>query len=465
MKHLSALDAFFLQLETPDTPMHVGSLMLLDRPPQGDPYKAIRDHFAERVHLAPVFSRVLRFMPLDIANPVWIPAEHVDLDHHIQRLTLPSPGTQAQLESAVARLHEGMLPRDRPLWRFTVIDGLHSGQVGFYAKIHHAALDGQGGIAVAQALLDASPKPSEAKRAAAKNASALPPSTAMMLGSTLRNTIAQYGRLLKAIPGFAKAAGRTGAMALAAQPGKGGSPAAPRMRLNETITAGRKFVAMQIPLAEAKAIARHYDAKLNDAVLAICAGALRRHFADEDVEPAKAMVAAVPLSLRVPGDKTQENQVAMMLVGLATHIADPVKRMAAIVAASTRAKQLAGSMKSAIPTDLPSLGIPWLMAAVTPLYRKAVTAERIPVVANVLISNVRGPQLPLYLAGAEMQAYYPVSIVTHGLALNITIVSYKDSLDIGLVSCRKTMPDLRLFATHLRKAHEELLETTRGALP
>lgn len=463
MKHLSALDALFLQLETPDTPMHVGSLMLLARPPgRRDPYMSIRAHVAKRLHLAPVFSRVVRFMPLDLASPLWIPAAEIDLDYHIRSLTLPQPGSPAQLEAAVARLHAGVLDRDRPLWQFTVIDGLASGEVGFYAKIHHAALDGQGGIAVAQALLDTQPKPRPVPRAATKSAAAMPPSAAKMLGSALRNTIAQYGRILKSVPGVAKAAGRTGAVALSgAQLKKRGIEMAPRTRLNTAICGERVFVSMQIPLAEAKAIARHYEGKLNDAVLAICSGALRRHFAKDAAALAKPMVGAVPLSLRAPGDTTQENQVSMMLVNLATNIADPVKRMAAIRAASTRAKMLAGGMKGAIPTDLPSLGVPWLMAAVTPLYRRAVAAPRIPVVANVVISNVPGPQLPLYLAGGELKAYYPVSIVTHGLALNITIVSYNGSLDFGLVACRKAMPDLRSFAKHLKRAHRELLETTR----
>ena len=160
MKHLSALDAVFLQLETPETPMHVGSLMLLDRPPgKKRPHAAIRDHIARRLHLAPVFSRKLGFMPLDLANPVWLQADRVDLDYHLGSLKLLAPGTHAQLEDAVAKLHEGMLDRSRPLWQFTVIEGLHDGKVGLYAKIHHAALDGQGGIAVAQALLDTQPKP------------------------------------------------------------------------------------------------------------------------------------------------------------------------------------------------------------------------------------------------------------------------------------------------------------------
>src|SRR5712664_2372257 len=136
MKHLSALDALFLHLETPETPMHVGSLMLLERPKgKKDVFVAIRDHIAGRLHLAPVFSRKLGAMPLGVANPVWAHEDRVDLDYHFRRLTLLQPGTDTQLEEAVARLHAGMLDRDRPLWQFTVIEGLKSGEVGFYAKI------------------------------------------------------------------------------------------------------------------------------------------------------------------------------------------------------------------------------------------------------------------------------------------------------------------------------------------
>ncbi len=462
MKHLSALDALFLQLETPETPMHVGSLMLLGGfGAKKDPYKVIRAHVERRMHLAPVFSRLVKFMPLDLASPLWIDAPPLDLDHHIRHLKLPRPGTRAQLESAVAKLHAGTLDRDRPLWEFTIIDGLKTGEVGFYAKIHHAALDGQGGIAVAQALLDTQKKP-RAIAAPAKATARMAPSAARMLASALRNTVAQYARMLKSVPGVAKAAGRAGAVTLASsQMKKRGIALAPRNRLNAAICGERLFATTQIPLDEAKAIARHFDAKLNDVVLAVCAGALRRLFAGDEAALARPMVGAVPLSLRAPGDTTQENQVSMMLVALATHVADPVERMATIRAAATRAKTLAGSMKGAIPTDLPSLGIPWLMAAVTPLYRKAVAAPRIPAIANVVISNVPGPQAVLYLAGAELKAYYPVSIVTHGLALNVTIVSYNGSLDFGLVACKRTIPDLRAFAKHLTSAHRELLKVTQ----
>ncbi|QJR14347.1 wax ester/triacylglycerol synthase family O-acyltransferase [Usitatibacter palustris] len=451
MKHLSALDALFLQLETPATPMHVGSLMLLEK----RPFKAFRDHIAARLDLAPIFTHKLGFMPLDLANPVWLRAGRVDLERHIRRLVLPKPGTRAQLDAAVARLHEGLLDRDYPLWEFTVIEGLKTGEVGIYAKLHHAALDGQGGIAVAQALLDTQARPPKRTGAGAEPAKTyLPPSTAKMLGAALRNTVAQYGRIVKALPETLKAMGRAGAVAVTAPKVKGAS--APRTPLNGEIGAGRAFVSANVPLAEAKEIARRFDVKLNDVVLATCAGALRETF------PAKQpMVGAVPASLRAPGDTTRANEVTMMLVGLATNISNPAKRLAAIHAAAGRAKKLTGSARGAIPMDLPSLGVPWLMALASGLHRKVVATGRGPVIANVVISNVPGPQMPLYMAGARATAYYPVSIVTHGLGLNITIISYDGSLGYGLVACKDTMPGLRAFAKRLQDSHTELLKLAR----
>jgi WS/DGAT/MGAT family acyltransferase len=266
--------------------------------------------------------------------------------------------------------------------------------------------------------------------------------------------------MVKSVPDLARAVARGGAFALSSSElRRRGIALGPRTSLNAPIGYGRRFATAQIPLDEAKAVARHHEGKLNDAVLAICAGALRRQFAGKRVALSKSMIGAVPISLRAPGDSSAANQVSMMLVALATHVADPAKRIRAIVAASARAKMLAGGVKGAIPTDLPSLGLPWLMAAVTPLYRKAVASERVPVLANLAISNVPGPQVPLFLAGMELTAYYPVSIVTHGLGLNVTIVSYAGSLDFGLVSAKSALPDLRRFARHLEAAHRELLRT------
>jgi WS/DGAT/MGAT family acyltransferase len=468
MRHLSALDALFLQLETPETPMHVGSLMLLRRPARSrDPHRAIRAHLASRMHLAPVFTRKLAFIPGDIVNPAWLRAGEPDLDYHVRRLHLPKPGSPAQLEAAVARLHEEPLDRARPLWQVVVIDGLASGQVGYYSKVHHAALDGQGGIAVAQAILDIKPVPLKpgpgtgqvpvpgvGQVAAARR---LPPSTAKLLGSALRHTVAQYGRILKSLPETVGSVARGAAVALTSgEMRRKGLATGPRTRLNAPIGNERAYATAKIPLDEVKAIAKRFDAKVNDVVLATCAGALRRHFAKERGALAKPMIAAVPLSLRVPGDSAA-NQVTMMLVGLATRIADPRRRMQAIVAASTQAKRLAGSMKGAIPTDVPLPGLPWLMARVAPLFLDALSSKKMPVLANLVISNVPGPQVKLYLAGMQLEAYYPVSIVTHGLGLNITIVSYDGSMDYGLLAARSAMPDVRRFARHLESAHKELL--------
>jgi diacylglycerol O-acyltransferase / wax synthase len=504
MQHLSALDALFLYLETPETPMHVGSLFLLEKPKRhrGSFYPNIRRLIESRMHLAPLFSRKLAFMPFDLANPMWIHDDGVDLDWHIRAMTLPKPGSVAQLEAAVAKLHEGMLDRDRPLWQFTIIEGLASGEVAFTSRIHHAGLDGQGGVALAQAVLDIEPKAApraQKSKATETPRNTMPPSAAKMLSAAFRNSVAQYGKILKAGAGAVKSLG-AGAIALtSSQAKKMGAPTeqlsglanmaelagnvakiktsdtplqaakkllpagmkfGPRTLLNVAITGKRSFATTQIPLSEAKALAKHFDVKLNDIILATVSGALRRFYADDKTILSKSMIGAVPASLRTPGDTSQNNQVTMMLINMATNIADPAKRMAAIREASSAAKTLTGSMKgamTAVTSDLPTLGIPWLMGIITPLYKTAVGTNRIPVVANLVISNVPGPPMPLYMAGAKLKSYFPVSIVTHGLALNITIHSYAGSLDYGFIAAKEQVPKLAHLIKCLLAAHQELL--------
>jgi len=508
LNHLSALDALFLYLETPETPMHVGSLILMQKPAghKTSFYKNIRKHVASRMHLAPLFSRKLAFMPFDLANPIWVDADEVDLDWHIGSLVLPKPGTRLQLEAAVAKLHEGMLDRDRPLWQFSVIEGLDSGEVAFYAKIHHAGLDGQGGVALAQAVLDLEPKPKPGMygkahaKAATEKQTSLTPSAARMISAAFRTSVAQYGKILRAVPGALKTVGNFGMSALSSsQARKLGAPSeqlagvanmadmaagvaklrvtdtplqaakkmlpkgiklGPRTPLNVAIGGKRAFSTARLPLDEAKLIAKYFNVKLNEVVLATCAGALRRYFANDRAALTKAMISAVPASLRAAGDTSQNNQVTMMLINLATNIADPVKRMDAIRVSSQSAKMMTGAMKGMMSTatsGLPTLGIPWLMSIITPLYKTAVASNRIPVVANVVISNVPGPPMPLYMAGATMKAYYPVSIVTHGLALNITIHSYAGMLDYGFIAAKDEVPRLEKLAGMLKDAHTELL--------
>ena len=226
MHPLSALDALFLHIETPETPMHVGSLMILKRPARvkGSLFPKFKKLIATRMHLAPLFSRRLAFVPFDLANPVWLENIPVDLDRHVSCKTLPKPGSQAQLEAMVAQLHEAPLDRDKPLWEFVLIEGLADGNAALYAKIHHAALDGQGGVALAKAILDTDAKgrkivPGEAAEASLK------PSTAKLLSNALMNSVAQYGKILGAVPGALKTVGMAGAALLSSsQAKKAGAP-------------------------------------------------------------------------------------------------------------------------------------------------------------------------------------------------------------------------------------------------
>jgi WS/DGAT/MGAT family acyltransferase len=231
---------------------------------------------------------------------------------------------------------------------------------------------------------------------------------------------------------------------------------APRTPLNGSVTRERAFAAASLPLPEVKALAKALDATVNDVVLMLCGSALRRFYAKRRTLPRKSLVAAVPVSLRAEGNTESDNQASMSLVSLGTHLADTRQRLAHVMAATAAMKSTMGSLKSVLPTDFPSMGVPWLIEAATALYGKAKVADRIPMVANLVISNVPGPRVPLYMAGAHMLTNYPTSIVVHGLALNITVQSYDQSLDFGLMADGQAMPEVRELADGLAIAFDDL---------
>ncbi len=471
MKHLTGLDAAFLYLESPEMPMHVGSLHVYSLPStyKGSFVDDVKEHIKKRMHLAPVFHRKLALMPFDMANPIWIEDGDIDLDYHVRSITLPKPGTMVQLENYVGRLHSSLIDRSRPLWEFYVFDGLASGDVAFYSKMHHAAIDGQAGVAVANAVLDLTPEPRTVKP---------PPSRAgkqpyqlgvgELVGAAFSNMASQTLKLARMFPQMAKAASSAlGTKGNAGKPGLikrlKGLQMGPKTHLNVSITNQRAFATTSIPLGEVKAIGKLLNATINDMVLLLCAGALRRYLQDYDALPAKSLVAAVPVSLRAEGDTSSDNQAFMLLCQLGTQIKDPIARLAAIKESIAKGKAFTGASKAAIPLDFPSLGAPWLMSGVASLYGRSRLANSIPPIANVVISNVPGPQIPLYMAGATMKTFYPVSIIVHGVALNITVESYNGSLDFGLISCRKAAPDVPDIARYLAEEHA-LLKSKAAAL-
>lgn len=454
MKPLSGLDALFLHLETPATPMHVGAVHLLEVAPRRRAgfSSAVKRHVASRLALSPVFTRQLATMPLNFANPVWVRADRIDLDRHIHRLRLPPPGTQRQLEATVARLHAKCMPRDRPLWAFHVIEGLQSGDVGFYTKIHHATLDGAAGVALAAALLDATPTP-RAVTAPSRRAGEHP-SLAHLVGAAVRASGTQGLQLIRHLPQLATALAR-----LAGGGGRGfGRNLAfgPRTPFNGQIDAARSFATASLPLDRVRRVATAHGATVNEIVLTVIGGALRGYLSGHGGVPRKSLVAAVPVSLREAGNVEATTLATMTLASLATDVADPVARLAEVRAASAAAKAVIRQFRGALPTDFPSLGVPWLLSAGAAVYGRLGLAERIPPIANLVVSNVPGPPTPFYLAGARLKTYWPVSIVEHGLGLNVTLQSYAGSLDFGLIAARRGVPDLHRLARGLLDAFAEL---------
>jgi WS/DGAT/MGAT family acyltransferase len=488
MKQLAGLDASFLYLETPQMPMHVGALHLLELPLgyDGDYVEDLREHMRTRMPLLPALRRRLIAMPLGLSNPGWIDADP-DLEEHIVEVPLPEGSGMAALEAQVGALHPVLLDRSRPLWKFHVFTGVESGpdgqpRVALYTQLHHAAVDGQAAVALAQVILDLSPEPRAVEALAARGKQRGRLGTVGMLSAAVSQQWKQTVKLARSLPNAASILGGMAVKSLggaaaeasvdklrallasvAAQTtavvrGKAAVASlgpAPRTRFNVSLSNKRSFAGVTLPLAELNRTRKRHQASLNDAVLFVIGGALRRYFAKHGPLPRKSLIAAVPVSTRAAGDTASNNQATMTFMSLGTQLADPAERLAHVMASSKAMKAQMGQLKSLMPTDFPSLGIPWLMQAGAMLYGRARVAEKLPVVANVVISNVPGPQLPLYLAGARMLTNYPTSIAVHGLALNVTVQTYNQSLDIGLMACGEALPETAELAAYVEAAFME----------
>ena len=455
---LTGLDAAFLYLESAGTPMHVGSVMLIELPKRRgfDFHAALLAHIAERLPRAPALRRVLHEAPLDLGHPMWANAQDIDLRKHIRKRKLAGAGGHDKLMALVGKLHSEPLSRDLPMWQFVVIENVGPGLVALYSKVHHALLDGQGGIALAQAILDVAPV--VPKRASKK--SAMQPAAALsrsdLARTATRSTVNQFAKLLRALPATLKLAGSVGQAASMIGNLRENILLAPRTVFNCKIGPGRSFGAVSLSLSEVKRVARGFGVSLNDVVMAICSGALRDLLLAVDGLPKKSLVAAMPVSLRDSGNTDVNNQVSMVQCSLATDVADPVERLKAIQNSTAQIKRRIAAFKNLIPTDFPGLAAPIWASGLSRLWASGSIAERLPALANVAISNVPGPPVPLYLAGAKLRHYYPVSIVTHGLAFNITVQSYAGSLEFGLTACKDVVARPDIVARAMAAALQEL---------
>ena len=465
MHKLTGMDATFLYMETDETPMHVSGLLICEPPEDGvNPYEALKSQIAARAHEIPSFHRKLMPTPFYVDHPVWVTAETIDLDYHIKHARLPSPGNVEQLREIIQGLHSLTLDRDRPLWQFYIIEGvedeafgLKKGSFALYTKSHHASIDGGAGIAVMDIISDREPTP---RPPLPKNKIRLyseKPGTFELLGSSYGRFLQQQVDFVKSVPDLVKAAGSFAKVASEDTSAvmKNLKPA-PKTRFNVRIQKQRAYGAQSLMLADVKALAKRTNTTLNDVVLSICGGALRTYLSKHKELPEESLVAAVPVSLRELGDASNTNQVAGMTCGIATDITDPIKRLMAVNENAKSAKKQLATVKDIFPTDYSFFGAPILVTAMAQLTSRTDIMNYMPSPINVTISNVPGPRRHVYFAGSRVVANFPVSIATHGCALNITLQSYVDRLDFGLIACKIAVPDVQDIADYIVEEFEVL---------
>ncbi len=494
-RKLSSMDASFLYLETPEMPMHVGSMAIfkLKDGYKGDFFEDFKKMIADRIHVAPILKARLEKAPLDIDNPSWVEDDQFDIDRHIFRASLAAPHDRAMLERTVGWIHAKLLNRARPLWEFYVFEGMANNEIGLYSKMHHACIDGGAGAALTNMIYDITPvprefpktvpnKPANEPRDIAANmldsytqlwrqpldpsnvkSFDLPRSGKSDLGSVLfDNAMFQIEsgiRMLGTVPETVKSI--RDLLTKVSDPKSRDSLASmvsPSTMLNKSISSERSVAGVSVSLPEAKAIAKKAGGKLNDVVLALSSGVLRRYLLEQGGLPSRSLTAAVPISLREEGNTDANNQVFGMVCSLASNIEDPKERLEAIIAQSTKSKEMSHPLRALMPSisNVAMLGAPMLIQVLALLYSRSNLSDVLPPAANVTISNVPGPRQTLYAVGAELLHIFPVSISTHGLALNITVQSYRDQLDFGFIAGANIIPHAEVLANMLPREFEIL---------
>lgn len=458
MNRLGTTDAAFLYAETESVPMHVAGLQHFVVPPEGSTshFEDVRRHLEAHLHLVPYLTRKVRPSPLGLDHPVWVRDDDFCIDHHLRHLRLPAPGTQAQLETLVAELHEVPLDRSRPLWEFTLIEGLEDGTVAWYTKSHHACIDGMAGQALMELIMHATPEAPTPPAPGPRDDR--DPGLLALLGDSARASRRRPLEDLGRLPSLLRTAGRL--LRALAEPGGLGAleQRAPRTALNVGIGASRTYAAGSIPLSPVKAIGRTQDCKVNDVFLAICSEALVRWFAQRGGVPDRPLIAGAPVSMRAPGDSTLNNNVTMMLTSLETQRSNLLERMVAIRDSSRRGKRVVEALGALASIDLRTPGVAFMLRGAAVVAERLRLAERLPPPVNVVISNVPGPRTTRWFAGARMCSSYPVSIPAHGVALNITVTSYLDRLDFAVTACADAVPDADTLRDHMLDAFLELAD-------
>ncbi len=446
LQRLSGLDASFLYLETSTQPLHVCSVLELDTStiPGGYNFARLRDELALRIMAIPTFREKLANSFLNLDHPVWVEDEEFDLERHVHRIGLPAPGGRLELAEICGHLASLPLDRRHPLWEMWAIEGLDGtdprkgGRLAVLTKVHHAAVDGVTGANIMSQLCTVEP-----------DAPLPDPVDASQGANPLRIAIGGLGRFaarpLHLATNVLPATVNTVVDTVKRVAGGGLSMAAPfaapQTPFNASINAQRNVAFAQLDLKDIKTVKDHFGVKVNDVVMALVSGVLRTYLLDRDELPDASLVAMIPVSVHDRSDRPGRNQVSGMFSSLHTEIADPAERLAAIAGANTAAKEHSSAIGATLLQDWSQFAGPAVFGIAMRVYARSSLTEARPV-HNLVVSNVPGPQIPLYFLGAEVTALYPLGPIFHGAGLNITVMSLNGKLNVGLISCPALLPDL-----------------------
>jgi WS/DGAT/MGAT family acyltransferase len=460
---LSGLDASFLYFETGSHLMHVCGLIELDAStmPGGYDFETVRATLHRRLGQNPAFRRKAHDHLLNLDHPVWIDDPDFDIEHHVRRVTVRAPGGREQLADLCADIAAQPLDRNRPLWEFWIIEGLADDRLAVMTKMHHATVDGVSGASLVSELC--SLEPDAPPIAPVKSAPpAKRPSDAAIIVDGLRGVARRPVDFVKLLPST------LGVVPSWVSRARGGRamPApftAPRTSFNGTVTGHRATAFTQLSLAEIKEIKNAFGCTVNDVVLALCAGALRQYLDDRNELPESSLVAMVPVSVHGRAKGRGTNKVSGMFTKLFTDIEDPVRRLEAIAAQNRVSKEHHQTISASMLQDWAQFAAPNTFGLAVRVYSALRLAERHPVIHNLVISNVPGPPMPIYLLGGRVVGFYPFGPVFHGAGLNITVISNDGHVDVGLIACREQAPDLWQLADDLPVALAQLLKAARSA--
>lgn len=491
MRQLTSLDAQFLAIENGRNHGHVSGLSIYD--PSTAPggiltAERMCEVLTDRAHLLPPFRWRLAEVPLGLDHPYWIEDPEFEVEYHVRELALPAPGDDHQLAEQVARIHSRPLDRAHPLWELYVIQGLSDDRVAVFTKIHHAAIDGMSGAEILAVLLD--PEPDGRRDLPAAPAAALPapvPGQLEMLGRGLAGLPRQQLKMLRAIPRtlahldaipgvkdipgaplLAKATRTAGRVGRRARDGGMLEPPrakAPRTFLNGSVSPHRKVAFDSLSLTDVKAIKNSAGVTVNDVVVATCAGAMRRWLRALDALPEEPLVAMIPVSVRTAEQfGTYGNRISTMAVPIPTDVNDPLCRLEAAHDAMASAKHHHKAVPASLLQDATQFIPPAIHARASRVTLRLAARNAVSPVFNLVISNVPGSPVPLYCAGARLLANYPVSAITDGMGLNITVLSYEDRLDFAIVADRELVPDPWPLMASLREELDTLKQAAGAVI-